>query len=172
MPKRNNKKTIKKNKTIIRKFNGGSCGCKKPFFKGGYGAASFSSFEELPKETYYLPNNYQNDPNNPSVVVSSRNVENPIFNGSKSGFLGGKGKSIRKNKRKNNKSKKVKFSRKTKHYKGGDIFGNPSNAVLSFGNSSGSSELNNLASKSSEVSSWPYIQPTTNIFNGYNKPLV
>jgi hypothetical protein len=107
MSKKTIKKTIKKNKTIYRKYNGGSCRCKKPFFTGGYGTSSFSSFEELPKDTYYLPNNYQNDPNNPSVVVSSRNVQNPIFNGSESVFLGGKGKSIRKNKRKNNKSKKV-----------------------------------------------------------------
>jgi hypothetical protein len=165
------KKTNSKNSIKRRKYKGGDCGCNKTRFTGGYGKSIFHSFDELPKDSYILPNRYQNDPNDPSAVVSSTNIHNPIFKGSESSFLGGKRKSVRKYTRRN-KNKKVKFSRKMKIYKGGNLLGYPSNAVFSFGTTPGSSELNNLASKTTPVNPAIYVQPTTNMFSNYNTPLV
>jgi hypothetical protein len=169
--KQNSKKTIRKTKNLQR---GGNCPCNKPLFNGGNGTASFQSFNELPKDSYYLPNTYQNDPTDPSIVVSSRNIHNPIFHGSNAVFLGGKRNNIKKSIRRNKsvRSKKVKFSRKMKIYKGGNLLGNPSNAVLSFGTSSGNSELINLSSVAPQVDPSPHIQPALNMFSSNRYPLV
>jgi hypothetical protein len=67
-----NKKYGRRNKS--RKMKGGGCGCAGVVsMKGGFGPASFSSSTLSPN--YYNPlNDYSSDPNNPSTIVSTRNM--------------------------------------------------------------------------------------------------
>jgi hypothetical protein len=62
MAKNKSRKSLRKiqkskNKTYRKKFT------------GGYGVSNFS---ELSTKHYYSPNNYNNDPNNPSTMLSGR----------------------------------------------------------------------------------------------------
>jgi hypothetical protein len=137
-----NKKSIRSNKS--RKMKGGSCSCNKPLF-GGYGAASFQSFKQLPENTYYLPNDYKNDPSNPTS--SARNDPTSLFKGGK-------------------KSKHVRFSRK-KLFKGGNYDG-----VTNFANTNGTYKYYDMINFKNSVDSVPYVQPAMHIFGIHNPPLV
>lgn len=68
--RRKNSRKVRKS----RKMKGGGCGCSgiTPM-TGGFGPASFSS-SSLSPQYYYSQNDYSNDPNNPSAMISTRNM--------------------------------------------------------------------------------------------------
>jgi len=127
-----------------RKMKGGCCSCNKPLF-GGYGAASFQSFKQLPENSYYLPNDYKNDQSNPSY--SARNDPTALFKGGK-------------------KNKHVRFSRKML-LRGGNY-----NGVTGFGTTNGTYKYYDMINFKNSVDPAPYIQPTINVNGPHNVPLV
>ena len=58
-----------KSRKSLRKIQKSNNKTYRKKFKGGYGASNFS---ELSTKHYYSPNNYNNDPNNPSTMQSGR----------------------------------------------------------------------------------------------------
>jgi hypothetical protein len=150
------KTNLRKSKTrSVRRYKGGSCGCSKPLF-GGYGPSSFQSFDQLPKGSYSVQNIYQDNPSDPSVVESARNLPKLSVSGGRS-------------------MKRVRFSNKRKIIKGGSgdlLLGNSSNnVVLTTGNMSGLVDFNNLMTLNKSVDPSPAVQPTLNIYGDHNAPL-
>jgi len=133
--RRYRKKSLRKS----RKYKGGECPCNK--FNGGYGPASFPSFDVLHKAI--MPNPHQNDPTDPSSIISSRATS----------YRGGRN------------NKHVRFSRKNRIIRGGN------NGFSTFGSWSGASEFNNMTSLNS-VNPAPNVQPTMHMFGSHNPPLV
>jgi hypothetical protein len=87
------KKTIRKSKSksrrrrarkSLRKYTGGDCGCNKRPMIGG---ASFNG--SLSSSNYYPRNDEVNNPNDPSVMQSARNVPDVKFGGRKRKMKGG-----------------------------------------------------------------------------------
>jgi hypothetical protein len=142
------KNTKRNNRKTVRKIKGG-CGCNTPLITGGNHPPSF---DKLPIRYFYDMNTHDNDPNNPNVMESSRNLPNPSFGGKK--------------------SKK----RKQKRIKGGnnDVFlGNTpvNNAFTSFGSIDGAFSGKNLLLGIPNESSSVTEQPAYQFFNKANPPL-
>ena len=149
---KNTKKQVRKIKNT-RKYRGGDCGCSKIY--GGYGAPSFKSFDQLPRSSYYLPNDYKIDQNNPSVITSSRNLPNFPLNGGK--------------------PRKVRFSKKRRFFRGGSsdfLLGNTTNnGILSFGNYGSVSDFNGMINQNG-VDPAPNAIPTVKYYGVHNNPLI
>ena len=132
-----------KNKKRTLKIKGGGCGCGNSIFKGGnINPASFNG--NLPIRYYYGQNDYQNDPSDPIVVQSARNL--PIIKGGK----------------------------KNKKIKGGDLLlgsAYSNNPLMSFATSDGARNSVDLLYGNSSVNPSVYSQPTLNGFNSNNPPL-
>jgi hypothetical protein len=74
----------RRNRKTVRKYKGGDCGCsKKPMIGGSNINGSLSS-------SYYYPRNDQvNNPNDPSIIQSARNLPNIKVGGRKRKMKGG-----------------------------------------------------------------------------------
>ena len=158
--KRNTKRNTKKNR---RKTGKKGCGCKSNIFfamkkkivGGNINPASFQNFQSSQNQYYYDVNTHNNDPNNPSMLTSSRNL--PNYGGNK------KTQKTQKITKKNNKSVMRKM-------KGGDsLFGPGNDALSSFGNIEGTKIGSAIFSNSFSVNPSPILQPA---FNGVTKHLV
>lgn len=158
--KRNTKRNTKKNK---RKTSKKGCGCKSNIFfamkkkilGGNINPPSFQNFQSSQNQYYYDVNTHNNDPNNPSMLTSSRNL--PNYGGNK------KTQKTTKKNNKNNKSVMRKM-------KGGDsLFGPGNDALSSFGNIEGTKIGSTIFSNGVSVNPSPILQPA---FNGVTKHLV
>lgn len=126
-----NKKHMRKSQKVMR----GGCACGSAVhMTGGFGPASYSA-GSLPSTSYYSLNNYANDPNNSSTMMSSRNLPN---------MVGGK--------------RQKKCKKCGKMYRGGSF-----NGVSSFGTTSGGIDL--LSRSNNMVNPAPYDQPAARIIN-------
>jgi hypothetical protein len=90
MKKHISKKNTKKRRNYNKRKTGKkNCGCKSNIFLsmkkkligGNINPASFQNFESTKDQYYYDVNTYNNDPNNPNLLVSTRTLPN---------FVGGK----------------------------------------------------------------------------------
>jgi len=102
MKKHISKKNTKKRRNYNKRKTGKkNCGCKSNIFLsmkkkligGNINPPSFQNFESTKDQYYYDVNTYNNDPNNPNLLVSTRTLPN---------FVGGK---------KNKTTRKIKLSR-------------------------------------------------------------
>ena len=154
--KRNTKRNTKKNKRNRTKKG---CGCKSNIFfamnkkivGGNINPSSFQNFESSQNQYYYDVNTHNNDPNNPSMLTSSRNL--PNYGGNKK---------IRKTTRKNNKKNKG-IMRKIK---GGN------NSIFSFGNYNGASDGTTIFSGNKITNNDIISQPAYQYNSGSYKLLV
>jgi hypothetical protein len=146
--RRRNRKSSKKTKTIFS---------NEIVFKGGnINPPSFQSFQSSQDQYYYKVNDYNQDPSDPAVLVSGRNVP---MNG---------GKKQRKNKQSRKNIKMMK-------QKGGDpILGNSTsnNTLTSFGTYDGSFIGKTLASGLPLPSNSIIDQPSYHTYNEHRLPLV
>ena len=159
---RSNKKSSRRIRRINKKRTVGGCGTCSSMIKGG----NIQAYS-VPNNAYPI-NNYELDPNNPSLQVSSRLLPNMS-----SSMKGGKRSKSRRSKSRRNKS------RRNKSMTGGGsvsdfLLGNntSSNQPLSFSASSASTLGVNILSGTPFVNSSTIIQPTTNMFSNANPPLV
>lgn len=164
---RSNKKSSRRIRRINKKRTVGGCGTCSSMIKGG----NIQAYS-VPNNAYPI-NNYELDPNNPSLQVSSRLLPNMS-----SSMKGGKRSKSRRSKSRRNKSIRNK-SRRNKSMTGGGsvsdfLLGNntSSNQPLSFSASSASTLGVNILSGTPFVNSSTIIQPTTNMFSNANPPLV
>jgi len=126
------------------------------FQKGGnINPPSFQPFQSSQDQYYYAKNDYMNDPSDPSILVSARNIP----------MLGGK-KTRRKKDNKNKKQKKM---------KGGDPIlgtGPTNNVFTSFGNYEGSFIGKTLASAMPLPVNSVIDQPSYHTYNEHRLPKV
>jgi len=69
----------KKSSQKLRKLRKSKVKTYRKRFSGGYGPTNFS---ELSTKTYYATNNYNDDPNNPTIMQTER-LSNPVLRGGK-----------------------------------------------------------------------------------------
>jgi hypothetical protein len=152
--KGNTKKNSKKNR---RKTSKKSCGCKSNIFfamkkkivGGNINPSSFQNFETSQNQYYYDVNTHNNDPNNPSMLTSSRN----LHGGSK------KMRKTQKTTRKKNKN----IMRKIKGGNG---------SIFSFGNYNGASDGTTIFSGKKITNNDIISQPAYQYNSGSYKLLV
>ena len=152
------KRTIrnKSKKTRNHKHKKG-CGCTKRQRKmlgGNINPASFQPFQQHQDQYHYDVNNYVNDPNDPSVTMSSRNFPD---------IVGGK-------KRRN--TRRIRRGRKMR---GGniDLFlgnGSSNNALTSFGSIDGALMGRSIISGQELTDGSVYTQPAYSTYNAHSSP--
>jgi hypothetical protein len=163
MKKHINKKNTKRNsKKNTRKTSKKGCGCKSNIFfamkkkivGGNINPASFQNFQSSQNQYYYDVNTHNNDPNNPSMLTSSRNL--PNFSG---------GKKMRKTQKTTRKNKKGNKSIMRK-IKGGN------GSIFSFGNYNGASDGTTIFSGNKITNNEIISQPAYQYNSGSYKLLV
>ena len=143
------KRTIRnKSKKRCGHKNKKRCHCSRRIRKISGGNANSLNFQQSPGQYYYDVNNYANDPNDPSVVMSTRNAPN---------MLGGKRR------------------RKSRKMRGGKmdlLLGNGqyNNPVTSFGNIDGALMGKNLFSGQSIQDGSVTNQPAYLTYNSNSLP--
>jgi len=148
MKKYTSNKRSKKNKKNKRKTSKKGCGCKSNIFLnmkkrivgGNINPASFQNFQTSQNQYYYDVNTHNNDPNNTSMLISSRTLPN---------IIGGK--------------KKYKKHKMTKRIiKGGD-------PISSFGNYNGANIGSNIFSGNQITNNDVVSQPAYQLNSGAYK---
>ena len=143
----------------------GGCGCdNKSIFSGGSNQLGPSpGLDQLPVRSYYDVNSYDNDPNSPDAVMSTRIQPN---------MTGG---------RKRRRSKSSRRSRRHKRggtnpaiIKGGGMLDGwmGTDPISSFGNAPGAFNANELARGNFGANPNPSVQQVTQMFNANNSQLV
>lgn len=150
--KKNRRKTVKKSRGCKSNI---FFSMKKKIIGGNINPPSFQNFESSQNQYYYDVNTHNNDPNNASMLTSSRNLPN---------YVGGK--KMRKTQktiiRKNNKRNKS-IIRKIK---GGN------SSIFSFGNYNGASDGSNIFSGNKITNNEIISQPAYQYNSGSYKLLV
>jgi hypothetical protein len=148
---------------------GGGCGCdnnNKSFFSGGSNQLGPSpGLDQLPIRSYYDLNTYDNDPNDPSNVMSVRTQPNMVSGG--------------RRRRHKSRSKTTGRSRRggsASVIKGGGLLDSwsliGSDPISNFGTAPGSFNSNELLRGNFGANPNPSIQPVTQMFNANNGQLV
>jgi hypothetical protein len=135
-----------------------SCGCTKKQRKmmgGNINPASFQPFQQHQDQYHYDVNNYVNDPNDPSVTMSSRNFPD---------IVGGK------------KRRKTKCAKRCRKMRGGnvDFFlgnGSSNNALTSFGSIDGALMGKSIISGQQLTDGSVFNQPAYSTYNANSTPL-
>ena len=152
-------------KKSLRYKKGGGCGCNnaKSWFGGSNNLGPSPGLDQLPIRSYYELNSYQNDPNSPSTVQSTRIQPN---------MMGGRkcGSKSRRSLRLRRKSTKPRRMRGGGFLDGYSLLG--SDAISNFGNSSGAFNASDLLHGNVGVNPNPSVQPITTMFNSNNPQLI
>ena len=149
------KRLRNKSKKQCRHKHKKRCLCTKRHRKmsgGNVHSASFQPFQQSPGQYYYDVNNHNNDPNDPSVVMSTRNAPN---------MMGGKSRRRR--------------GRKSRKMRGGNlILGNGSlnNSLTSFGNLDGAFIGKSIFSGQPILDGSVINQPAYLTYNSNSPPMV
>lgn len=156
---KNRKRTNTSKSKTYKKYRGGCNGCSvsSPIMAGNVykgGNIDTNTFQ-VPISKVYPLNNEIANPNDPSVVISARNLQN---------MAGGK------------------KSKLPKKMKGGNVFssisdfllGNTTNTniVTSFGNSASAQNNTNILTSKTNINPAPNVQPISRLFHPANPPLV
>jgi len=154
------KRTIKNKSKKTRKHrHRKGCGCTKRQQKmrgGNINPASFQPFQQHQDQYHYDVNNYNNDPNDPSVAMSSRNFPD---------IVGGK------------RRKRARRSRKGRKIRGGNIdliLGNgaSNNPLTSFGSVDGAFMGKSIVNGEQLTDGSVFNQPAYSTYNANSTPLV
>jgi hypothetical protein len=151
-------------KKSLRYKKGGGCGScdnAKSWFGGSNNLGPSPGLEQLPIRSYYELNSYQNDPNSPSTVQSTRIQPN---------MIGGRKRGSKSRRHRRRKSTKQRRMRGGGFLDGYSLLG--SDAISNFGNSSGAFNASDLLHGNVGVNPNPSVQPITTMFNSNNPQLV
>ena len=149
------RKNRNKSKKICKHRNKKRCGCTKKQRKmigGNINPASFQPFQQHQNQYHYDVNTYANDPNDPSITMSSRNLPN----------IGG--------------GKKYRNTKRHRKMRGGnvDFFlgnGSSNNALTSFGSIDGALMGKSIISGEQLTDGSVFSQPAYSIYNANSIPL-